>query len=73
MELTKEQIRTLLDILHKAEYEFVTANHMYVTDRPEAVPDNIKFMIDFSEILEIIHAQISYLEKLVDSHKGNYL
>ena len=72
MELTKEQIRTLLNVLDKAEYEFATSNNLWVTDRPDTVPDSLKFELDFSNILELIHEQISLLEKLDGNHKRDY-
>ena len=59
-----EKIRTLLNVLDKAEYEFVTTDNLWVTDRPDLVPNEIKFKIDYSNIIKTIRESISEMEKL---------
>lgn len=66
-----EKLRTLLNVLGKAEYEFVTTNNLWVTDRPDLVDDNLKFQIDFSNIIKTIREAISELEKLGDIRKAD--
>ena len=63
--LTKEQVRKLLNVLDKTEYELATSNNVWVTDRPDIDP-NIKWKFTFTEILSLIREQISVLEKLGD-------
>ena len=63
--IDKEKIRTLLDVLEQTEYAFSTSSNVWVTDRPELVPDNIKFELDFSNIAELINEQISLWGELV--------
>ncbi|MBR2207293.1 MAG: hypothetical protein IJ859_00630 [Synergistaceae bacterium] len=63
-----EKIRTLLRVLIQAEYEFNTSNNLWVTDRPDLVPAEIKFETDFTKISELISEQIAEWEKLVGNH-----
>ncbi len=67
-----EKIRTLLKVLVQAEYEFNTSNNLWVTDRPDLVPDEIKFETDFNGISELISEQISEWEKLAGNHNHDY-
>ena len=67
-----EKIRTLLKVLVQAEYEFDTSNNLCVTDRPDLVPENIKWKTDFSEIANLIREQISEWEKFSGIRTGDY-
>ena len=69
-----EKIRTLLNVLDKAEYEFVTTDNLFATDRPDLVsdPEKIMFKINFTDITEAIREQISEWVKFVDNRKNDY-
>ena len=68
----EEKIRTLLKVLVQAEYEFNTSSNLWVTDRPDLVPNEIKFETDFTGISDLISEQIYEWEKLVDNHNHDY-
>lgn len=68
----EKKIRTLLNVLKKAEYEFNTSNNLWVTDRPDLVPDEIKFETNFSEIIQLINEQVSLWEKFADNCTNDY-
>ena len=63
-----EKIRTLLKVLVQAEYEFNTSNNLWVTDRPDLVPDEIKFETDFNSIAKHISEEISVLKELLEKN-----
>ena len=67
-----EKIRTLLKVLNQAEYEFNTSSNLWVTDRPDLVPNEIKFETDFTGISDLISEQIYEWEKLADNHNHDY-
>ena len=76
MRVDIEKIRTLLDVLIKAEYEFVTTDNLFATDRPDLVadPEKVMFKINFTDIITTIReliSSISELEKLGDIRKEN--
>ena len=63
-----EKIRTLLRVLVQAEYEFNRSNNLWVTDRPDLVPDEIKFETDFNGIAKLISEEISVLKELLEKN-----
>ena len=70
----EEKIRTLLKVLVQAEYEFVTTDNLFATDRPDLIsdPKKIMFCISFTNILETVREAIAELEKFDDIQKADY-